>query len=470
MVKTILKKNKFTDKIVYCYKCKVHNLRKPLLSLLFLVIIFNAHSQSKFQFYGNEDVRQKIKFTLINNLIILPLQINGKELNFILDTGVNKTILFNLSKNDSLGLNNVEKIQLKGLGDGEPVDALLSKNNRFRVKDLVNPNEDLYVILRDNFNMSAKMGMTIHGIIGFDLLKSLIVKIDYSTKYITFYNPKKYKLKKCGRCEEFRLEFYRNKPYINTYAQLDTVGNKKIETKLLIDSGGSDALWFFEGTHEDINTPKKYFRDVLGEGLSGTIYGNRSKIPSFQLGRYTVENPTVSFLDTTSTANARQFKLRNGSIGGNILKRFKVWFDYGNRRVIFKKNGSLKRGFYYNMSGLSVIYDGQELVQERSENIVADTYGSGGVSDNKTISFVTSYFYRFKPAYKISNVLKDSPADLVGLEVDDVIKRINGSPAYTYTLSQINSLFHERPDKRITLEIERAGQRYKFKFRLKKRI
>ncbi|MFY7669712.1 aspartyl protease family protein [Tenacibaculum sp. MEBiC06402] len=449
----------------------MHNLKKQLLSLYFLVLVFNGYTQSKFQFYGNEDVKQKVKFTLINNLIIIPLKINGKELNFILDTGVNKTILFNLSQNDSLGLNNVEKIQLKGLGSGEAVDALLSKNNQFRIKNLVNQNEDLYVILRDNFNMSAKMGMTIHGIIGFDLLKSLIVKIDYSSKFLTFYNPKKYRLKKCRRCEEFKLEFYRNKPYINTYAQLDTVGTKKIKTKLLIDSGGSDALWFFEGTHKDIKTPKKYFRDILGEGLSGTIYGNRSKIPGFELGRFEIENPTVSFLDTTSTANARQFRLRNGSIGGNILKRFKVWLDYGRRRVIFKKSGSLKKGFYYNMSGLSVVYDGQELVRERQDNLIADEFNSGNkVSDSKTISFVTSYFYRFKPAYKIDNVLKGSPADLVGLEKDDVIKRINGNPAYTYTLTQINALFQEKPDKRISLEIERAGQKYKFRFRLKKRI
>ncbi|WP_100924995.1 retropepsin-like aspartic protease [Tenacibaculum sp. SZ-18] len=445
-------------------------MRKSLLSLFFILVIFKSQSQSKFQFYGSKDIKQKVKFTLINNLIIIPLKINDKELNFILDTGVNKTILFNLSKNDSLGLNDVEKIQLKGLGSGDPVDALLSRNNRFRINDLVNPNEDLYVILRDNFNISAKMGMTIHGIIGFDLLKNVIVKIDYANRYLTFYNPKKYDLKKCRRCEEFRLEFYRNKPYINTYAQLDTLGNRKIPTKLLIDSGGSDALWFFEGTHNDILTPKKYFRDILGEGLSGTIYGNRSKIPSFKLGRFKIENPTVSFLDTTSTANARQFRLRNGSIGGNILKRFKVWLDYGGRRVIFKKSGSLKRGFYYNMSGLSVIYDGQELVKEKQNSISMDGLGSGEVSDNKTISFVTSYFYRFKPAYKVSNVLEGSPAYLVGLEKDDVIKRINGNPAYTYTLSQINGLFQERPEKRITLEIERAGQRYKYRFRLKKRI
>ncbi|WP_408040182.1 aspartyl protease family protein [Tenacibaculum amylolyticum] len=413
-----------------------------------------------------------MKFQLINNLIIIPLKINEKPLNFILDTGVNKTILFNLSEKDSVGLNNVEKIQLKGLGSGEAVDALLSKSNRFQIGNLVNPNEDLYVILRDKFNMSAKMGVTVHGIIGFDLLKSAITKVDYRKKVITFYNPKKYKAKKCRSCEEFPLEFYRNKPYINVVAGLDTISDKKIETKLLIDSGGSDSLWFFEGTHEDIKTPIKFFRDILGEGLSGTIYGNRSKIPEFRLGKYVIKNPTVSFLDTLSTINARQFKLRNGSIGGNILKRFKIWIDYPNRRIIFKKTSSLKGGFYYNMSGLTVVYDGQELVRKQEDRLITDdSFNTNNqVSNSTTLSFITSYYYQFKPAYKIDEVLEGSPAGLAGILKDDVVKKINGKPAHSYTLDEINGLFHSKPNKRVALEIEREGVKHKFKFRLKKRI
>lgn len=443
-------------------------MKKLLHTLLLLFTFTISYSQSRFQFYGNNDVKLKVKFQLKNNLIIIPLEINGKKLNFILDTGVNKTILLNLNKMDTIGLNDVRRIKLKGLGSGEPVDALFSKKNHFKIKNLINPSEDLYVIINDKFNLSAKMGITVHGIIGYDLLKNLIVKIDYKNKWLSFYNPKKYKLKKCGRCEEFKLDFYRNKPYVNTIIQLDTIGSQKIQAKLLIDSGGSDALWFFEGTHEQIKTPKKYFVDVLGEGLSGTIYGNRSKIPQFRLGKFVIDNPTVSFLDTASTANARKFLLRNGSIGSNILKRFKVWLDYGNRRMILKKNSSLKKGFYYNMSGLTVVYDGQELVREEFETI--DISDNSIIADNKTISFVTSYFYKFKPAYKINNVLKNSPAAKVGLQKDDIIKRINGKAPHNYTLGEIHGLFQTKPNRIITIEIERKGQRKKFKFRLKKRI
>ena len=185
---------------------------------------------------------------MINNLIVIPIEINGKQLSFILDTGVNKTILFNLTKNDSLGLKNVKKVTLQGLGSGKPVEALISKKNKFRIRNLMSTNEELFVILKDKFNVSARMGVTIHGIIGYNLLKNVIAKINYNTKKITFYNPKTFSYSKCRKCEVFPLQFYRNKPYLDAEVQLDTIGNKMTKVKMLIDSGGSDALWLFEKT------------------------------------------------------------------------------------------------------------------------------------------------------------------------------------------------------------------------------
>ena len=203
---------------------------------------------------------------------------------------------------------------------GSLLRFLSSKGNSFRVKNILSSNQELYVVLRDSFNLSAKMGTTIHGIIGYDLLKDVIAKINYNKKRVVFYNPKTYKEQKCRKCETFPLQFYKNKPYIDVEARIDTINNVTIPVKLLIDSGGSDAMWLFEGTKKNIKTPIKYFRDVLGEGMSGTIYGNRSKIPYLSLGKFLIEKPTVSFLDTISTLNARQFKERNGSIGGKYFK------------------------------------------------------------------------------------------------------------------------------------------------------
>ncbi len=446
-------------------------MKKIILYIIALFFCSSVYSQREFKFYGKNKNKQELSFKLINNLIVIPLEINGHNLSFILDTGVNKTILFNLSKNDSIGLNNVKKVFIRGLGDGEPIEALLSKGNDFRIKNILSSNQQLYVVLKDAFNLSAKMGTTIHGIIGYDLLKDVIVKVNYNSKRIIFYNPKTYNQSKCRKCEVFPLQFYRNKPYIDVKVRIDTLNNITTPVKLLIDTGGSDAMWLFENTKEIIKTPIKHFKDVLGEGISGTIYGNRSKIPYMSLGKFFIKEPTVSFLDSTSTFNARRFKERNGSIGGNILKRFKIWIDYPNKKMTLKKNASLKNGFYYNMSGLHIIYDGQELVKEKALTKMTGSYNDGNQSaKNNVISFVNTYHYKFKPKYKINIVVEGSSAHKAGVLKDDIIKSINGKQAHEYTLEEIMTLFQTKPNKRIKMKVKRGITKLKFEFRLEKRI
>ncbi|WP_271405174.1 aspartyl protease family protein [Tenacibaculum soleae] len=430
----------------------------------------SVYSQRSFQFYGKNKNKQEISFKLINNLIVIPLEINNHYLSFILDTGVSKTILFNLTENDSVGLNNIKKVFIRGLGDGEPIEALLSKGNKFRIKNILSPNQELYVILKDAFNLSAKMGTTIHGIIGYDLLKDVIVKINYNTKKIVFYNPKTYVPSKCRKCEVFPLQFYRKKPYINVDVTIDTIGIVKTPVKLLIDTGGSDAMWLFEGTKKNIKTPIRHFKDILGEGFSGTIYGNRSKIPSVSLGRFYIKEPTVSFLDSISTFNARTFKERNGSLGGNILKRFKLWIDYPNKKITLKKNASLRDGFYYNMSGLYLIYDGQELVKEKAVAGQLEEYGTSELNKNNSVSFVETYHYKFKAKYKVDRVVPGSPAAKAGFLKDDIIKSINGKPAYNFTLGEIIQMFKTKPNRKIKMKVKRGITDLKLEFRLEKRI
>ncbi len=428
-------------------------------------------SQKGFQFLGDRTDEVQVSFQLINNLIVIPVEVNKKKLSFILDTGVNKTILFNLSQQDSLRLNNIEKIDLKGLGSGESVAALLSKNNQLKLETLFSSHEFIYVILEDKFDLSSKMGTTINGIIGYNLLKNFIVEINYKRKRLTFYNTKTYRYKKCRKCQTFPLQFYRKKPFIDVQIQLDTIGMKRTPLKMLIDSGGSDALWLFEYTKQNIKTPKRYFKDILGDGLSGTVYGNRSRVPEIWIGKFSMKNPTVSFLDTLSTVNARNFKQRNGSIGGNILKRFKVWIDYPNKKITLKKNGSFKSGFNYNMSGLDIVYDGKQLVREENKVFVNNPYAiENGRDDNFTIALATSYSYTFKPSYKINKVLPNSNAAKAGLLKDDILVKLNGDPIHKYTLGDIIGKFQTKDKKRIRLVVEREGQLLNFEFRLEKRI
>ena len=88
---------------------------------------YSSFSQDKFVIQ-NKKQSDKIRFKLINNLIVIPVNINGVTLSFLLDTGVSKPIIFNfLNVSDTLQIKNAETIYLKGLGGGESVEALKSK-------------------------------------------------------------------------------------------------------------------------------------------------------------------------------------------------------------------------------------------------------------------------------------------------------------------------------------------------------
>lgn len=446
-------------------------MKQISLILLFLSLFFSNNFYSEeLSFFKNKNKKvARVKFKLINNLIVLPIKINGKNVSFILDSGVGKTILFNISQNDNIGLNNIETVKLKGLGKGEPVEALLSKNNTLSLKNIDISKQTVYVIVKDYFDLSSKMGVTVNGIIGYNLLRNFSLKINYKFKYIDFYKSDSFEFKKCNKCEILPIEFYRKKPFVDIDVQLNQSDQKLTKVKMLIDTGGSDSMWLFEHTKKNIITPNKFFYDILGEGLSGTIYGNRSRISKLIIGDFKIENPTASFLDSLSTKNARNFKERNGSIGSNILKRFIVWLDYSKRKIMLRKNGSFKSGFNYNMSGLDVIYDGMKLIKEEVKTTYKDPYNQD-VNSSNSINFITSFSYKFKPNYKINNVIKDSPADKVGLKKGDIILKINFKPSHELKLNQIMQKFEEKEGKKIDLLINRNGKKMNFKFRLEKRI
>ena len=135
---------------------------------------------------------QKIRFELINNLMVIPIEINGSELTFILDSGVSKPILFNLTNQDSVQINNVSEVTIRGLGDGEPLKALKSRGNVFKLGKAKNYNQDMFVVLDKGINFSTSLGIPVHGILGYDLFRDFVVEINYTARNIKLYDPKRY--------------------------------------------------------------------------------------------------------------------------------------------------------------------------------------------------------------------------------------------------------------------------------------
>jgi hypothetical protein len=436
--------------------------KKFILLLLFSIYTLSSQSQGRFRILDTAKKSENASFSLVNNLIVIPAEINGKKLNFLLDTGIKKTILFNLKYEDSLQLRNVNKIQLRGLGEGQPINALTSNGNYFKFKGIVNPELSLFAITDELFDLSAKMGMDIHGIIGGDLFRDFVVKINYGSEKLTFYDPDFYDEASCRGCETFPLDFYNAKPFIDVIVE-NHLG-KEVSVKLLIDSGGGDSLWLFPHSHPDILIGDKYFDDFLGKGLNGNIQGKRSRIKKLKIGSFEFENASVSYPDSTSILRVHANKDRNGTLGAGILKRFQVIMDYPNSQVTFKKN----RRFYgapfrYNKSGMELIYAGEMLVKETR-------YQGPLGNENKGVS-ITNIFYTFgltyKPSYKISLIRQGSPAHYAGLREDDIVLEINGKEAYNMKMEEIVYLLSQKDDKKIKLLVDRKGQHLRYEFYLK---
>ncbi|WP_456438175.1 aspartyl protease family protein [Psychroserpens sp.] len=437
-------------------------LKKTFAAFLLFLLSFNF-SFGQGQFNLPRKKTDKIKFQLINNQIILPVEINGVKLSFILDTGASRPILFNITNTDSLQINNVKTVFLRGLGGGESVKALKSQNNFFKIGNAINVNQYIYVVFDQDINFTPKLGIPVHGIIGYDVFRNFVVEINYRLKYLKLHRRDTYKHKKRKNCETFNLSFFNNKPYIETEVMLD---ESNIPVKLLVDTGSSDALWLFEDESLGIST-KHYncFNDFLGRGLSGNVHGKRSVIKSLNLKSFELNDVNVAFPDSTAIIYARKIKGRNGSVGAEILRRFNLIIDYGNSKMTLKKNGNFKTGFHYNRSGIVLEQTGLRVVKGLVRNSILDSYGQA--TENKiSINFSKSYEFKLEPAYTIVLIRENSIAEKVGLKVDDIILNINEKETYTLKLQEVISYFRNSPGKSIRLKIERNKEIMNFEFRL----
>jgi len=430
--------------------------------VFFLLLYASTHGQIGFEWQSDKD-KIIVPFTFVDNLIIIPVEINNTKLNMLLDSGSEPSLIFSFPENDTILLHNTKKIKISGLGNEEVAEGIISDTNTANVNGYINKHFELLVILDENLNFSSRIGIPVNGILGYSFFKNNIVEIDYQKKKITLYKDRKILGKrKLKSFTPLPISVVNDRAYLNVKTKLD---EKELDLKLLVDTGLGDGLWLFE--NGNVKSNNNYFIDVLGEGIGGTVMGKKSRLDEIQLSKFRFNSPLVSYPDTASYRQLRLVTNRNGSIGGGILKRFTIIMDYIGNQLYLKKNSFFDDPFNYNMSGIEIQHAGIEWIKE---DLVSNSKPSDPLSINNLAYDTNSLKYKFtlKPVYEIASVRKDSPAESAGLLAGDRILRINRKNVGNLTKQKIDDMLHDEDGKTIEIEIERKGVKREFQFKLKK--
>lgn len=379
--------------------------------------------------------RKKITlpFKLVHNLIVIPVQINQSQpLNFILDSGVRNTLITRLYYSDSLDLKDASPITIRGLGQGDTIEAYYSTGNNMYMPGIQGDNHKVYVLMEDVFNLSNRMGMPVHGIIGYDIFKNFIVKVNYSHKRITLYKPES-KVRIPKKAQTFPLAIEDTKPYL--FGTIKQHNGDTLNVKLIVDTGASNSLSLYLPTDSRLTLPPKVMSAYLGRGLSGDINGKIGRLSAFRIGKYQLENLTAAYPDEEAVKLALNIAGRNGNLGSDILTRFTVIFDYPHQQLTLIPNHKYKEPFNYNMAGFEV------------------TTPMPGTN-----------------LYIVSNVVEDSPAKLVGLQPGDQLLHINGRDCTELKLPELLNMLDSKPGTKLKLRLRREQEIIDVNFVLQSRI
>jgi len=374
----------------------------------------------------------EIKFEQLSNLIIIPIKINNKlTLKFVLDTGAESAILTEKVFGDVLGLNYVREIVMQGPGMIDSLQAYVASGVAMELPGgIKGAGFNMLVLKEDYIELNKNLGEEVYGIIGYDVFQRFVINIDYDHNLLNIYDPHHFKPKKWETSMDISLES--TKPYLTLKVRQR---DQEDSVKLMVDSGASHALLLDVSSSEKIVMPDSVINTMLGQGLGGEIPGYMGRMDQCFISQFTFHDVLVSIPLKGIYMKAIKRGSRHGTIGGDVLSRFRVTFDYCHQKIYLSKGRTYKHSFETNMSGM-----------------LLETIG-----DNLDILVV-------------ARIIPGTPAHKVGIEPGDQILRINHLDIKNNSISEINALMRHHDGMRMRVLIYRDGEKIKKKFRLTRMI
>ena len=365
----------------------------------------------------------RIPFEFQANLVIVPVKVNNSDtLRFILDTGVSSILITDPQIAKLQRMKFVRNVKISGAGQGTDIEAGIVLDNTITMGDMIGYRQNLVVLKEDILKLSEFVGSPIHGIIGYEIFNRFAVTIDFLTNELILENPEHYKYKP-SKGERFPITIEENKPFLSTIELINDKQN--LPLIVILDTGAGHAISLDANRSNGIPMPEKVVKAQLGRGLSGIINGSLGRISKLRLGKFEMKNLVASFPDSSSyRTKGMELIERQGNIGCEFLRRFKVTFNYRDQYIVLKPiNRRMKEPFEHNMSGIELMARGNDYHE-----------------------------------YMIDRVIENSPADDAGLLQGDQVMFINNKSSKDISISEIYKLFQKGEGKNVNLIMNREGK------------
>ena len=365
-------------------------------SLLYLVLIASVGS------IGAPPTAVNLNGGVHNGSVLIPVFLNGKPLSFLLDTG---------SSRSTLNAFLVEPLKLE---QGAAADVLgnygVQSLHTVRVKNLkVGGFEfsDQTLVVANLDAVSRAVGVSVDGVLGNDVLRTVTFKLSYSKQSATF-----------GVLSQFGN--------LGTPIKLREDGNQffvpitlfSVARELLLDTGTNSTNLSWE-TWEQLSkiwTPKSVIDGIASSGNSAST-AFLVCIPNVRVGNIEIKNQPVRVQNPVSTGAFSEPGFE-GILGSDFWRQFEVTFDLSHALLYLKPDTGFRPDPYkYVTLGIQ---------------FAKDTSG----------------------AFTVVSVWKNSPAAEAGIEPGDRIAAVGGQSVKDLTPEQLSKRLHAKAGTPIKLKIE----------------
>jgi predicted aspartyl protease len=352
----------------------------------------------------------EMDFEIVGGRIYVPAEVNGHKTSVLLDTGTGASLM-DLELANQWALPSKGEVTANGTGS-EPVKGKVLNDVTVKFGSITEPIP--YAIPLGS--IAEAEGRRLEVIIGYHFFQTHIVEIDYSKHHLRIFDGRA-DLGKKGVI--IPLHFAANLPHMT--AEM-LIGGTKFKLEAMVDTGGTNTdltAKFLKGHSLQVTSTA---RTVVAGGVGGYSEGRFFRPDSVRLGSVDLVKPILALTETAGGGAGEQ-SLYDMGIGFNLLRRFRVTFDYPHRQMILEAGVEIAKPFEADKTGLSILAQGPGL-----------------------------------DVFRVAGVLTGSSAEKAGLKVDDIIETVDGAPLAKVTLQQLRELFKSQTATKWELGIRRGDQ------------